>query len=159
MGSPKGLLDVAGVPLVCRHVDRFWAVGLDVIVALGAYEAEHRAVLPNGTRVIVNPAWATTSMSDTASLALHDLGVALLTPVDTPPARPETLRALLALEGDAVPTFRGEPGHPVRLAPPHPRGRLDVRLRTAARFPVADPECLLNLNTPADWARWRGFTP
>ena len=46
MGTPKGLLPVDGRVLLRRHVDAFHAAGLPVVVALGAHEAAHRAVLP-----------------------------------------------------------------------------------------------------------------
>ena len=56
--------------------------------------------------------------------------------------------------GNAVPTWRGQPGHPVRLVAPHPRVRLDHRLRDAARISVEDPDCVRNLNRPGEWEAW-----
>lgn len=155
MGAPKGLLDVGGIALLRAHVEAFATVGLATVVVLGPRLAEHVAALPAGVRVVWNPRWADTDMSGSAFLALKDLGVALVTPVDAPPAREETLRRLLAAPGDAVPTWQGRDGHPVRLAPPHRAGRLDLRLAAAPRIPVDDPACVLNLNTPEAWAAWR----
>ena len=155
MGAPKGLLDLGGVPLLVAHIRAFRGAGLPVAVVLGARAEDHRRVIPEGVRVYVNKAWETTGLAESASLALADADVALLTPVDVPPARPETLAALLSVKGDAVPTWSGLDGHPVRLTPPHPPGaRLDHRLVGARRVPVADPDCILNLNTPEEWARW-----
>lgn len=154
MGTPKGLLDVAGTPLLVAHVAAARAAGLAVRVVLGSRAEDHQRVLPAGVDVVLNPAWATTGMAESLALALVD-GPCLVTPVDVPPPRAATLRALLEGAGDAVPTWSGEDGHPVRLDPPHPPGRLDVRLRGARRLPVEDPEILYNLNTPADWAAWR----
>ncbi len=161
MGRPKGLLLVEGVPLVCLHVARFLGAGLDVTVVLGAHAEEYAAALgarfPAEARctLVYNHAWASTAMADSLSIAHRD-GAALVTPVDVPPARPETLAALLAVEGDAVASYHGAPGHPIQLsAPLGPGQRLDERLALAARVDVADPDCLLNLNTPAEWARWR----
>jgi CTP:molybdopterin cytidylyltransferase MocA len=159
MGRPKGLLDVDGVPLLRAHVDAFRAAGLRVVVVLGARAEAHRAVLPPEARVVVNEAWASTEMSDSAALGLAGLDVVLLTPVDAPPARPETIAALLATPGPAVPTFEGREGHPVKLVGPHPPGRLDARLGAAARVPVDDPDCVRNLNTPADWEAWNRERP
>ncbi|MFZ5475221.1 MAG: nucleotidyltransferase family protein [Myxococcota bacterium] len=157
MGEPKGLRPVpAGAPLLRAHVDVFEAAGMPVVVVLG-YEVEaHRAVLPASVRVVVNAAWETTAMAESAALALADLGAVLLTPVDVPPARADTLARLLATPGDVVPAWRGADGHPVKLVPPHPPGRLDARLRHAARVPVDDPDCVRNLNTPAEWEAWVG---
>lgn len=155
MGAPKALLPVNGVPLLLAHVAAFRAVGLSTTVVVGAFEAECRAILPPDVCVLVNRRWADTHPSDSADLALADAGTVLLTPVDVPPAAPATLRRLLAAEGDAVPTWEGQDGHPVRLVPPHPLGmRLDLRLATAERVPVDDPDCVRNLNTPTEWAAW-----
>lgn len=151
MGTPKGLLDLGGVPLLRAHVDAFAAAGLDTTVVLGPHAAAHLAVLPAGTRVVLNLRWDRTEMADSAAMGLVDLGDVLLTPVDAPPAAPETLRRLLAVEGTAVPAWDGRDGHPVRLAAPHPPGRLDARLAGAVRVPVEDPDCVANLNRPEDW--------
>lgn len=154
MGRPKGLLPLDGVPLVRAHVDRFRAAGLPVTVVLGPLAVEHLAVLPEGVQIIFNMIWTRTEMSDSAFFGLDGAGVALVTPVDVPPARLDTLAALLAAEGTAIPTWQGRPGHPVRLEPPHARVRLDRRLAGAARIPVDDPDCVQNLNRPEEWAAW-----
>lgn len=155
MGRPKGLLERDGTPLILLHVRAFAALGLPVRVVLGAEAERHRAVLPATVQILVNPFWKETGPSDSAALALAGVLRALLTPVDVPPARPETLRALLAGDGDAVPTWQGRDGHPVRLDAPHPPGRLDHRVVGARRVPVDDPDCVLNLNTPREWEAWR----
>jgi len=155
MGQAKGLLQVEGRPLLRRHVDAFLNVGLPVTVVLGAAAGAYAAVLPAGLRVVVNPRWAQTEMKDSLWLALQDCkGVVLLTPVDVPPASPQTLAALLAVQGDAVACHKGRDGHPVRLETPHRPGRLDLRLRNAQRVEVGSPDCTLNFNTPVDWSQW-----
>ncbi len=154
MGRPKGLLLLDGVPLLRAHVDAFLAAGLPVTVVLGNEVRAHVAVLPSGVRVVVNLKWRTTEMADSAAIALEGLGDALLTPVDVPPARPGTIARLLATEGPAIPTWRGLPGHPVRLCAPHPRVRLEDRMAGATRVPVDDPDCVRNLNRPEEWAAW-----
>jgi len=170
MGQPKGLLDVDGVPLAWCHAAGFLGAGLPVTIVLGAHEAAYRAALrpwmatePLPVRLVVNPAWATTTPADSLRLA-HAAGAAIVTPVDVPPARPSTTRALLREPADAVAGFDGARGHPVRLASPLlPGERMDTRLARAPVVLVDDPTCLLNLNTPSAWRAWlharQGGTP
>lgn len=153
MGAPKGLLRLDGRPLILAHIAAFEAAGLSVRVVLGAHADAYRAVLPDGVEVVENPAWATTDMAASLAIGLGGLARALVHPVDVPPPAADTLRALLALPGDAVPTWAGSPGHPVRLdGPLAPGQRLDARLAGARRVAVADPDCVRNLNTPGEWA-------
>jgi CTP:molybdopterin cytidylyltransferase MocA len=159
MGRPKGLLDLGGVPLLRAHVDAFTAAGLPVTVVLGPAVAAHLAVLPPGVDVVLNLAWARTEMADSAAMGLEGLGDALVTPVDAPPARADTLACLCAAHGAAVPTWQGQPGHPVRVTAPHRRAPLSERLADATPIPVDDPDCTLNLNRPEEWAAWLRTRP
>lgn len=154
MGGPKALLTVDGEPLLAQHIRAYESAGLRVTVVIGAEAERVRAVIPSSARVVVNDAWATTDFAASAWLALAALGDCLLSPVDLPPPSQETIAALLSASGDAVPSYRGRDGHPVRLAAPHRPGRLDERLRHATRVPVNDPNCVLNFNLPADLAGW-----
>lgn len=161
MGRPKGLLVLDGVPLLRAHVDAFRAAGLPVTVVLGNAALEHFRTLPSGVRVVFNFRWKCTDMAHSAALALEGAGDVLLTPVDVPPARPETLARLLAAPGPAIPTWNGQPGHPIRLCAPHPDvadggrvPRLEDRVAGATRVPVDDPDCVRNLNRPEEWAAW-----
>jgi molybdenum cofactor cytidylyltransferase len=98
---------------------------------------------------------------------LGEVSVVLVTPVDTPPARPETVaRLLAALAADpsllaARPVCRGRAGHPVALrraalsryaepAPPPLRDHLHALGDACAGVDVTDPTVLIDLNTPAD---------
>jgi len=154
MGRPKALLEVDGVPLVVHHARAFAALGVRVSVVLGAQASAVAAVLDGSVRVVVNPEWSTTDPAWSAHLGLQACGPALLTPVDVPPARAADLLRLCAGDGPAVLAYRGHPGHPVRLEPPHAHLRLDVRLRGARLVEVEDPTRLANLNTPAQWEAW-----
>ena len=90
----------------------------------------------------------------------------LVTPVDTQPARAETVRAMVArLEADplllaARPSYHGRGGHPVVLrraaldayktAAPPLRDHLAALADKVAVVEVSDPTIVLDLNTPAD---------
>ncbi len=90
----------------------------------------------------------------------------LVTPVDTQPARAETVRAMVArLEADplllaARPSYHGRGGHPVVLrraaldayktAAPPLRDHLATLADQVAVVEVSDPTIVLDLNTPSD---------
>jgi molybdenum cofactor cytidylyltransferase len=93
--------------------------------------------------------------------------LAVVTPVDTPPARAETVAHLIeALATDpallaARPTYHGRGGHPVVLRPaalaryaePDPpplRDHLHALGAACAGVDVTDPMVLIDLDTPAD---------
>jgi CTP:molybdopterin cytidylyltransferase MocA len=154
MGRPKGLLELDGLPLLRAHVDAYLRAGLPVTVVLGRAAREYVETLPKHVRIIFNLAWARTEMTHSAAMGLAGAGDALLTPVDAPPVRADTLARLLAADGPAVPTWNGLSGHPVRLCAPHPAERLDLRLAAATRVPVDDPDCVRNLNRPEEWDAW-----
>ena len=155
MGSPKALLDVAGIPWVCAHVRAFAAVKASVTVVVGSSADEVRAVLPTSVRVVENSEWETTDTARSAFLGLQGCDRAFVTPVDAPPCSAQTLRALLEAGAASVPTFAGKDGHPILLFPPHHELRLDERTRSAARVRVHDPDCILNLNTRESYDAWR----
>lgn len=154
MGTPKGLLPLEGRPLLLRHVEAFCSAGLPVRVVLGAHEGAYRALLPPQVEVRVNAEWERSDPAASAWIGIHDAAVAIVSPVDVPPAAPETLATLLRPGGDAVPSFGGRAGHPVRLVAPHRAGRLDHRLADAERRPVDDPGVLVDFDTPAAWSAW-----
>ncbi|MSQ01426.1 MAG: hypothetical protein EXR71_05970 [Myxococcales bacterium] len=154
MGANKALLDVDGSPLLIRHIETFRALGLRVHVVLGCDAERIARALPTGVVVHHNHRWADTGLAESAAIALVGTGAAILTPVDVPPATLGDVRRLLDAAGPAVLTYRGADGHPVRLDPPHERGRLDRRLVGATRIPVDDPARILNLNTPDQWESW-----
>src|SRR5690349_13571254 len=116
MGRPKGLVEVDGVPLLRAHVEAFAAFEVHVVV--GFRPDLHRAVLPGHIRVVENRSWRTNAMSDSLRLALATIpaATALVTPVDVPPARPQTVDALIRAGAPAVPVDpSGREGHPVLL--------------------------------------------
>jgi CTP:molybdopterin cytidylyltransferase MocA len=107
---------------------------------------------------------------------LGEVDAAVVIPVDTPPARPETVARLLAALAEdpallaARPVFHGRAGHPVALrpaalaryaapAPPPLRDHLQALGPACAGVDVSDPAILVDLNTPADVMGTLGALP
>jgi molybdenum cofactor cytidylyltransferase len=113
---------------------------------------------------------------------LGDVDVVVVTPVDTPPAKADTVaRLVAALEADptrlaARPVCRGRAGHPVVLrpaglacyavtagaggpTPPPLRDHLQALGNACFAVDVTDPTVLLDLNTPADVMGTLGSLP
>lgn len=102
-----------------------------------------------------------------AAPRLGDAEQVIITPVDTPPARAETVAKLLdRLDADpallaARPVYKGRAGHPVALRraalaryleadPPPLRDHLKAMGAACADVDVSDTAVLVDLNTPAD---------
>ncbi len=98
---------------------------------------------------------------------LGDAEIAIVTPVDTPPAKAETVARLLGAlaENPALlavrPISHGRAGHPVAIrraalaryaepAPPPLRDHLHALGPACGGVDVADPAVLIDLDTPAD---------
>lgn len=178
MGRPKGLLRLAGRPVLLHHVQTMDRVVSRVVVVLGSEADRLDAVLPPSVTRILNRDWATTWPADSLRLALLEAGVigrCLVLPVDTPPARTATLLALLRHPAPAVPVGPdGRRGHPVLVGPEEvqriragaPPGGLRTLLSGAAEIPVEDPLVSLDFDDPEAWDRvaraWtasRGLAP
>ena len=122
MGSPKALLPLEGSTFL-RHVVRVLvAAGCRPVVAVVAegdreMTAEARAA---GARVLVNPdpgEGPITSLRLAIDALRDSVDGILWLPVDHPAVREETVRAVLEGAGRegaelALPTFRGQRGHP-----------------------------------------------
>lgn len=102
-----------------------------------------------------------------AAPRLGDAEPVIVTPVDSPPARAETVAKLLdRLDAEpallaARPVYKGRAGHPVVLrraglarylepAPPPLRDHLKAMGAACADVEVSDPAVLVDLDTPAD---------
>lgn len=159
MGQPKALLLWRGAPLALRHVEALQGACSRVRVVLGGHGDAIDAVLPAAVERVWNHRWAETGMSESLALALEDLpedAVALVTPVDLPPAPREVLERLLQAGAPAVPTVHGEDGHPVLIQVGVTRvglrqERLDAVLRGARRVEVNWRGALVNANTVEQW--------
>lgn len=102
-----------------------------------------------------------------AASRLGDAEIVVVTPVDTPPAKPETVAKLIGrLHGEpalraARPAYKGRKGHPVALRravldryllpdPPPLRDVLHGLDAACGDVEVNDPSILIDLDTPAD---------
>lgn len=166
MGRPKALCTLGGETFVARLVHAMFAAGCPaVVVVVGAHAERVRPAIPGRARVVHAGEWRRGMRASLrAGLAALPPGPVLLTHVDRPLIAPATLAALAAADGLVIPTWRGAPGHPVRL-PATLRARLlcgddtplcDLLARACPRhLAVDDPGVTVNTNTPADLARLR----
>lgn len=164
MGSSKALLVLNGRTLLDAHVQALHGYCQRVVVVLGRDHESLARVLPPTVQVVHNRHWATTWPADSLRLALVQAQVqdrCWVTPVDTPPAAPHTLEALLGTGAPALPVdSQGRGGHPVlldadlvqRIREAAPDGGLRTLLGHAARVPVPDPLVSRDFDTPEAWA-------
>lgn len=158
VGQCKALLQVCGRPLLLWHLDALVGVFDEVVVVVGAQQAEVRSVGAThalAVRWVENISWADTDMA--ASLRMGVAACAaprvLCCPCDTVPAPSDALRALRDAEGAVALGHRGAPGHPICAA----QGAL-LRVLSAGtlrHLPVEVLEqerdlCMRNINTAAE---------
>jgi molybdenum cofactor cytidylyltransferase len=177
LGGPKALLCWPGprqkdVPLAIAHAeDRLAAESRRVLVVTRrAIVISLLGYVRPGIDLLASD--AADELGPAGSLAfaaprLDDEDTVVVTPVDTPPAKAETVAVLLAaLAADpallaARPVCHGRGGHPVVLRraaldryrqpnPPTLRDHLQALGAACAGVPVADPTVLIDLDTPAD---------
>lgn len=160
MGSPKALLPLNDAPIILHHIRQMSRRCKRIVVVVGRHGEEIAAVIPSTVQLVENPKWAQTGPAESLLLALEaSMTLAVVTPVDVPPVKDSVLDALLRVGGPAVPSHRGEDGHPVVIdgsarAVLAAGGTLREALRSASRIPVDWPDTTRNLNTPADWSAW-----
>ena len=166
MGSPKALLPwrdgifLAGCCRSLSHADL-----LSVVISDPALSAS----APEGVQLIHNsdPDRGGPFRSLALALRAQPCRRALVLPVDCPRVSPETVALLLhdrnGTPPAVLPTFRGQPGHPVLLSGPaiervlqlDERGEASTLRQVLAeqgalRVPVNDGSVLDNINTPSD---------
>jgi len=181
MGGPKALLRLGDSTFLASACRRFGRPGVGAVVAVLGAEASRvreRVAIPQGVRVVVNDRWREGMLTSVwagldAAEALSADAV-LLHPVDNPLVEPATIDAVLAaLAGGAtiaVPSHGGRRGHPagfargvfpaLRAAPLDGGARavLAARPERVVHVP-AGPDCLVDVDTPADLAALRGPGP
>ncbi len=164
MRFAKGALMCGGVSLAAMQVRALQRRCGPIVVVLGWSAGAVEELLPQDVLRVRAPRWWSGSQLDSVRLALELLpsGRVLVQPVDVPPVTLGVLDALLAHHVSAVPTWRGQRGHPVLLGPReveralHERPEEGLRglLDQAREVPVGSAEVCGNLNHPRSWARW-----
>lgn len=172
MGRPKALLDWGGRPLVQHQVEALASLR-ETIVVLGHDADAIRPFVPTGpkVRVVENRDWqqgrTTSLLAGFRAIGGGPVGI-LVVAVDqpiAPTALAEMLHAHRPAAPIAQPAFRGQRGHPVLFrgdllpellaigAAPDGLRAVVTRHRDARQeIPVRDPDVLLDLNAPADYA-------
>jgi len=170
-GTAKALLSLPGdeKTFLERIAETGKAVRVDSwLVVTGMPHAiaveEHARTL--GMDTIRNPApergmSSSIELAFTAALENEQLGQAFLWPVDHPRVAAETLKGLLAEQGECVtPVFRGRGGHPplvrralwqlLSAASHHPDGARGILRGRRSLFPVADSGVTADIDHPED---------
>ena len=122
MGEYKPLIDVDGRSMIGRVIDMMRNAGAErIVVVTGHRREELEAHLQKeAVEFVFNPDYATTQQLESLKLGLAALSKRceqiMISPADVPLVHPDTVKALMELDGDFVrPLFDGAPGHPVFL--------------------------------------------
>lgn len=175
MEAAKLLLPVGTEPLVRVSATVLLAAGLFPVFAVLGHRATEVALALAGLPVvcITNPRFAqgmgTSLAAGVAALPFSTIS-AVVALGDMPGVLPETIRTLLAARGTrgiAVPTYRGQRGHPVvfemqryRASLEHLEGDRGARALLATHpeevveVPVEDPGVALDLDTQEEYLAW-----
>lgn len=129
MGTPKALVkDTDGTSWLARGVAALRDGGCDeVTVVLGATADEAKALVPNGTTVVVAEDWAegmsASLRAGLESLEDTDADAALVSLVDLPDVTESVVQRVLSAGADKAAlirtTYDGRPGHPVVIGREH----------------------------------------
>ncbi len=178
MGRTKALLPWGDSTLAAAWVERFQRAGVEtVVVVCGAERPLIEAAVE--ARCVGTPNPAQDGMRESLVAGLDALPAdqpAFFTPVDVPPVRVETLRAMLDAYDDngrpfaVVPAFDDHTGNPVLAGPDlirrvfegEPGDRVDELLAWATRRQVLlrtdDMAAFGDMDTPEQYARWAPST-
>lgn len=170
MGSPKALMEVAGEVWWKHQQRRLDAIGLAstwvVSPAVGAAMAGRAGAPSELVEADETSPMFASLVAGAGALVGRAVRSVLVLPVDVPVAGAPVWSVLGASGRVAAPVCGGVRGHPVALPwawvesrvltrAGDPSARLDDLVRgERVEIGVDDPACTMNLNTPADLARW-----
>ncbi|MCU1308411.1 MAG: hypothetical protein JWN45_3106 [Acidobacteriaceae bacterium] len=181
MGRDKALLPWHGQTLLSAAIDRLTPFTQLVIVVAGKNaELLKPEIYARGAFLAVNPEPECGQFSS-LRVGLHEVlnhgrDAAVVTLVDRPPAKPATIATLLThfarnFERDndkwaAIPEYEGKHGHPIVIGREMIEAFLRADPKSTARdvehanqehieyVPVDDPNVIVNINTPEDYAQF-----
>jgi molybdenum cofactor cytidylyltransferase len=173
--GPKALLPLGDACFLSRCLERLAVPGVEEILVVLGYEAalvRASCPLPHQARFVLNPGWPegmlTSVLAGLEAAESAGAEAILVHPVDSPAVSSATVRNVVtALEAGAtiaVPSFERRRGHPagfargawpaLRSAPPERGVRAVLQDHPDWVTHVAgDPGCLVDVDTPEDWAR------
>jgi molybdenum cofactor cytidylyltransferase len=175
MGSPKALLRTGDRTFVRAILDTLRAAGTSeavVVIRSGDTAIEQEIAAAGFGRAVVNPRAAegqlTSLIAGLDAIDRPGAGAALVTLVDVPLVTAGTVRTLRARAMDSAATVvravhRGRHGHPVifkralfdalRRADPAVGAKQVMRAAVVEDVEVDDPAVVVDVDTPADYAR------
>ena len=170
MGAFKPLLPFGNGTIISRCVDNMRCAGAENVLIVTGYKAEEikaqRALA--GCGFVHNPDYAQNQMFDSVCIGLRELegkcSKVLISPVDVPAVKAETVKALLAASGDVVrPVYKGKNGHPIVLdgkcigavlsysGEGGLRGAIDALGFEVKEIECDDALCCIDADRPADY--------
>ena len=172
MGRLKALLPLGDGTVLSACVDNMRAAGAEKIVVVTGFRAEEieEYLRGSGCECVRNAAYSATQMFDSLCIGLRTLGQecgkVLITPVDVPAVKAETVAKLLGVNAELVrPVYEGRSGHPVVLdAARIPevlsyggegglRGAVEALKIETADVATDDEGVSVDADTPEDYAR------
>lgn len=169
MGRFKPLMEINGRSMISHVIRMMRDAGAGTIIVVTGFRADEleACLSTENVECVHNPDFAHTQQLDSLRLGLAALRGRcermLISPADVPIVRPQTVRTLLAIDGDFIrPVFNGEVGHPVVLSAaliPYLmtydgsgglRGAIEHSAYSLRELHVDDRGTVLDNDTPAD---------
>lgn len=168
----KPLLSLGSSTIIHHTIDVLRTAGADPVLVVTGYQSAvlERHLFSSDVMFLKNERFAQTDMLTSLQLGLSALPSeaerVFLTPADVPLVSPETLKQMLAVQGQVVcPVYQGRQGHPLLVdreavrqildwkGPGGLRGLLDTGTLETVRVETGDPGIRMDADTPEDYKR------